>query len=346
MTRPLQSAAPLWREFQSKLHDLLESLLINLPGVTAIDSRVKTLESIRAKLDRLGSHDITAISDIVGVRIRVRSGPDIAPVIQILTREFDVARDQVARPTEVAASDRAHFVLGLSLTRQQLPEWRHLAASRAEVQVVTEHLHAVTELEHESRYKGGRPGPVEPAPRTLSQLHATIDRFVELLARPDVHEKRDVHPFLNENQFILHPNPSDVWSEVAIGLGTQHRLDFLIREADGSYVLVEIENPAHLLFTRKGDFTPPVGHAQRQVEDWQEWIEDNLATVQKVYPDMIAPRGVVVIGRSVTLSAEQRHRLRRRNINTRGRLVIMTYDDLLDSARSYVSGLARHLDLH
>lgn len=132
-------------------------------------------------------------------------------------------------------------------------------------------------------------------------------------------------------------------SEVAIGLGTERRIDFLIRKPDGSYILVEIENPKARLFVKSGDFSKELNRAIRQVEDWQEWIENNLQTVERRYPGIRSPESLIVIGRSLRLTSEERSRLARRNVNTRGRVTIRTYDDLLEEAKAYVRSLARYL---
>lgn len=118
-------------------------------------------------------------------------------------------------------------------------------------------------------------------------------------------------------------------------------MDFLIRQPDSSYLAVEIENPKHRLFNSNGDFAAQVNHAQRQVEDWQQWIEENLSLVQKRYRDMLSPMGLVVIGRNRDLSKEERLRLARRNTNLRGRLAILTYDNLIESARQFIEAIRR-----
>lgn len=138
---------------------------------------------------------------------------------------------------------------------------------------------------------------------------------------------------------VLHPIAEDVISEVQIGLGKEFQMDFLIREASGSYTLVEIENPQREIFLKNGEFTAWINHAQEQVEDWQDWIEDNIAAVQKKYPGMISPPAIVIIGRSVRFTERERRKLARRNINLRGRIQIKTYDDLIDEAKRYIDNL-------
>jgi len=224
-----------------------------------------------------------------------------------------------------------------------LPEWDGYGDYQVEIQIITESGEASSELLHALHYKKESLETVV-ASLTTRPLKSKIEDFERLLAKSDVHEKRDVHPFLETNEFLLHPNPNEIFSEVSIGLGTEYRIDFVIREADGTYVLVEIENPRHNLFNKSGDFTAAVSHAQRQVEDWQEWIEDNLSSMQKRFPDIVSPRGLVVIGRSINLSAEEKKRLARRNLNTRGRLSIYTYDQLLENARAFVDSLSSILN--
>lgn len=86
-----------------------------------------------------------------------------------------------------------------------------------------------------------------------------------------------------------------------------------------------------------------MSHAHRRVEDWQEWIERNIQTVREKYPGIIAPRALVVIGRSRDLSEDEARKLARRNANLGGRVRIWTYDHLIQSARSYIASIKIHL---
>ena len=124
-------------------------------------------------------------------------------------------------------------------------------------------------------------------------LEDMVARFERLLEKPGVHEKRDIHPFPNGNNFFY--------------------------------------------------YIPILLKCSQQIEDWQEWIEDNLSTVQKLYPDMSSPRGCVVIGRLAGLSDGEKRRLARRNINLRGRLTIWTYDHLINSAKASIASLRKNL---
>ena len=177
----------------------------------------------------------------------------------------------------------------------------------------------------------------------VRKLYAVLNEFETLLDKTNVHEKKDIHPFIYEHSFILHPNPEEVFSEVQIGLGTEYQLDFLVREADGKYIIVEIENPRHRIFNKDGYFSSAVNHGLSQIEDWQEWIENNLSTVQKRFAEMSSPRGILIIGRSKYFTEEESRRLARRNINSRGRLEILTYDHLIANARAFISSIEKNL---
>lgn len=353
----------MWREFRDRLHMLLTAVLASNPNVVSISSRVKTLDSIQAKLKRKQLRSAEDLQDIVGFRVVVNDAADISDAYNLIASQFEFEDTLVhsSDPSSLNSSafrgarvirndgipyDAVHIVLKVTGARAELPEWQPFRSLRAELQIITSFGNAWQEAEHASLYKKRNelvaPPDVEDL-KVVARLTTILERFARLIDRPDVHEKRDIHPFIDKYPFILHPNPADVFSEVAIGLGTQYRIDFLVRESDGSYLLVELENVRHRLFTKDGDFTFEVNHAQRQVEDWQQWIEANLPMVQKQYPDMISPKGLVVIGRDQGLMEDQRARLARRNVNLRGRLAIWTYDDLLANAHQFIESLRRNL---
>lgn len=248
------------------------------------------------------------------------------------------ADDAVRQLFAGAKNARVHAVASIGESRARLPEWQKFRDLTFEVQVITAMEDIWAEISHQLDYKAVVLKPASTAD-IVRNFNDRLEEFIALLAQPDVHEKRDIHTFLDDNQFILHPNPAEIFSEVPLGLGTEFRMDFQIREATGSYLLVELENSRHRLFTKSGDFSAQVNHAQRQVEDWQQWIDENLYLVQKRYPDIVAPIGMVVIGRSVDLSEEEKTRLARRNTNQRGRMVIHTYDDLIQNARQFISSI-------
>ncbi|NKJ72813.1 DUF4263 domain-containing protein [Rhizobium leguminosarum bv. viciae] len=340
-----------WSQFHKVMTNTLEHILADLEEVYEFKSRVKSLESITAKANALRRHSLKHLSeevpDIVGFRIVVFFQSQIETVLNRISEELDVV--SVNRQFDDHEQIKNCIIIAkLNDKRLQLPEWSAFEGQQFEIQILTVIAVAQLDIDHALRYKADVPRIEEkqrsrtsPIQTDLSLLDQIVDNFSSLISRIDVHEKRDVHAFIKSHPFILHPNAMETFSEVAIGLGTEHRLDFLIREADNSYVLVEIENPQHRLFTSNGDFTAAVNHAQRQVEDWQQWIEENMLLVQKRYPDMLSPRGLVVIGRGIGLSDVERTRLSRRNANLRGQIAIKTYDDLIAGARQSIASMRK-----
>ncbi|MCP3387717.1 DUF4263 domain-containing protein [Bradyrhizobium sp. CCGB12] len=355
-----------WAAFQDTLKRLVEFILGDARGIVSIQSRVKSLEAIKAKIHRRqhqGRPDYqpTDLRDILGIRIIVADEEHVPATLETIRSEFYVHEaiayvPQDGRSTSFSDSrhpnvhvrerfvgDSAHLVISLGSKRSALPEYARFGAFLAEVQIRSAYAEAISEMESLATAKANNLPVAAAAERAGVELNRKISEFVALLNRSTIHEKRDIHPFLDQNHFILHPNPNEVFSEAALGLGTQYRIDFLIRQADGSYLLVELENPGARLFNANGDFSALVNHAQRQVEDWQQWIEENLSLVQKHYPDMLAPMGRVVIGRSRDLSQAEKVKLARRNVTMRGRIEIITYDELIRHAKAFVDSVQRSI---
>jgi ppGpp synthetase/RelA/SpoT-type nucleotidyltranferase len=351
------------RAFEPDLRSLLLDPISDTQGILEVSWRIKSWDSVREKVAKRrdagqSSFDLANITDLLGVRIVVEGRNLFDPVRNLVSRTLHI---EDIRASRGLLPDMVHLTVSRSQSRES-----HQFLLQFEIQILTSFTHAIMETNHALSYGQGSVARSRPFPpfreiglpstayeeiaetaakiwEGISKLENTIDRFDALIADAGVHEKRDIHPFLKEHQFLLHTGPDSIISEPAIGLGTEYRMDFLVREATGDYILVELENPRHQLFTRTGNPTAAVTHAVQQVEDWQEWIGQNLATVQRTYPEMLVPTGIVVIGRSASLSVAEKQKLARRNITTRGSLRIETYDELVTKARAYVASLRRAL---
>jgi hypothetical protein len=117
-------------------------------------------------------------------------------------------------------------------------------------------------------------------------------------------------------------------------LGDEYEMDYALERVFGLVDLVEIEASTHRLFTRSGNPTQYLVHAEQQVLDWLDWIERYSPYARDRLPGLVQPLAYVVIGRSQDLSDTDRDRLRRRNIVFRGAFQILTYDDLLNNAEN------------
>ncbi|MEA3029576.1 MAG: hypothetical protein QOG13_901 [Sphingomonadales bacterium] len=348
------------RAYEPQLQVSLLDPLKKVTGVSSVSWRIKPWEAVVAKVEAMrvsgrSAYGFADVRDLLGMQVVVTDQSIVKPILELIEGTFDVIEFRASRGLIAGlyhAAVRPKRVLEDSL----VPGW-------FELKIVTKMAQAMLEVAHAQSYRpdaralpdersGGIFAGILGAAVShalastvdgLSNLEKAIDVFEGMIDDPNIHEKRDIHPFLKEHQFLIYTTPESILSETPIGLGTQYRLDFLVREPTGDYILVELENPNRELFTQRGDPTAAVTHAVQQVEDWQEWIEQNIQTVQRVYPEMLAPTGVVIIGRSKSLSSLQRQKLARRNINMRGRLRIETYDDILSKARAYVAGIRRAL---
>jgi len=114
-----------------------------------------------------------------------------------------------------------------------------------------------------------------------------------------------------------------------VQLGAEYVADFVIETYDGLYKLVEIEKPTDRLYLKNGDPSSALTHAEQQVLNWQRWIRQNIAYIRFASQlPMNDPEGLVIIGLRSQMSKDEIHRLEERNISKRGRIKIITFDDL------------------
>lgn len=176
----------------------------------------------------------------------------------------------------------------------------------------------------------------------LLPLEKVIAEFEALIARDDVDEVRDVLPFLGkpEHWILLSPTVQHVWSEKM--LGNKWRVDFMVRESNGTYTAVEVESPKKRIY-KTGQSVDPYAewtHAEQQVRDYCSFIDMNRDYVEREEGliGILRPRGIVIIGRRENLTEEGKQKLAERNTDN-GRYQTITFDDLLDQAKVVVQRL-------
>jgi hypothetical protein len=110
----------------------------------------------------------------------------------------------------------------------------------------------------------------------------------------------------------------------------------VFREPYNDYELVELEAPIRRLFRKDGQQREELTHAVNQIADWITYIEDHREVVEHdlgLSGISTSPRTLIVIGRSDSLTDENRRKLTTLQ-NQINKLRILTYDDLLASARA------------
>jgi hypothetical protein len=201
-----------------------------------------------------------------------------------------------------------------------------LARAKAESEVLAFVVGALLEIESDL-------DPQERETRTAQALEALIDDYLAMLAS-DPNEER-VQSFLNDNPILLSSSAEVVPKH---RLGAEHVTDFVLCSGDAEYELVELERPNARLFTKAGDPHRDLTHGIRQLEDWLQWVSENLPYARTSLPGISEPKARLIIGRSSQLSAQHRNALRRRNAEL-NRIQIVTFDDLAETARGLLKRL-------
>lgn len=130
-------------------------------------------------------------------------------------------------------------------------------------------------------------------------------------------------------------------------LGSEHIPDFLIGDETSmgvEWYAVELESPKKKAYKKDGDFHSNLQQAIAQIRDWRAWLEENIDYARRskenkglglIGIDGHLP-GLIIIGRRDKYPERYndfRSQLRREN-----RIVIHSYDWLLEVARSNSSG--------
>jgi hypothetical protein len=181
---------------------------------------------------------------------------------------------------------------------------------------------------------------IDPNVGARRGFKSVLEELSRLLDGPE----EPAHQFLKQHPEILCPANTASWSKLHFG---NRVTDFVFREPANDYLLVEIEGPLRELFRKDGQQRGELTHAFNQVIDWRIFIEQNLHEVQNELglAGMSAnPRSLIVIGRSRTLSEDDRRKLTTLQ-NQIPRLRILTYDDLIESSKAVAENLFGPLDI-
>ncbi len=190
--------------------------------------------------------------------------------------------------------------------------------------------------------------------RFRDKLRSAFDEFnAILLDSPTEEELQRVltkHPQLLTS--VLHGADGII---PKLRLGAEYVTDFVAwseRQTGVYWQFIEIE-PSHFkLFNKAGDPTKELTHAVGQVQSWRRWASDNRSYCQSIlknvfkdihpeFPDWYLDREfriddlkcTVIIGRKDTLSTDNLDRLHQMNVDTNGRIEVMTYDRIVDTTR-------------
>jgi hypothetical protein len=172
------------------------------------------------------------------------------------------------------------------------------------------------------------------AGRLLAALRLANAQLARAL-EADVANEAELQRVLTSHPVLLGPEYSRVSPQHA--LGREYVMDYALVRSSGLVDLIEIEASTRQLYTKAGNPTAALVHAEQQVLDWLSVIGAHAPYFERSLPGVQQPMGFVVIGRGHTLTEAAKSKLHQRNHLYRGTLEILTYDDLLDRARAMLS---------
>jgi hypothetical protein len=269
---------------------------------------------------------------------KLPSPPAKPPCLASVHREFHTQMRGIVYPAkgppnESVSSPSDHFIahgiVSLPVGWQAIEIYPRLPEKlwRAEYAPMWAELDLLSVIAQENIIRGAL-RQLDGRGATREKYSRLIDEFETLLAG---HEE-PCHQFLKANAELICPTHDALWSKVRFG---KHVSDFVFREPYNDYLLVEIEAPHRKLFRKDGHPRQALTHAVSQINDWLSFIHDNKQKVEQeqgLTGIAAAPRTMVVIGRSESLTEENRRTLAVMK-SQQPRLTVMTYDDLIARAR-------------
>lgn len=168
---------------------------------------------------------------------------------------------------------------------------------------------------------------LESADRLLLSLQLAIDELTVLL-ESEKRNENSIQAHLTKNPILFGFEYKRVIPKHR--LGGEYETDYALEKHDGSCDVVELESSNLKLYTKSGNPTSHLVHAEQQILDWLDWIDKNNSYARTSLNGLYSPSGFVVIGRKDSLSELDKERLRRRNILFNGKLKVITYEDLLE----------------
>ena len=173
--------------------------------------------------------------------------------------------------------------------------------------------------------------------RWLAVAEPVLGEFERLIVEhPD--DEAVFQSFLTNHPQILDPMAIQVWPQPNL-LGSRYP-DFLVRRADNSYLVVEIECPAKSL-VKGGQASAAVTHAEQQVTDYRDYLMRRHQDAIQHFPHFNDPDCLVVTGLQRELDERQMAILAHVNRH-RVRLRIVGFDWLVERARNIATNITRH----
>jgi hypothetical protein len=173
----------------------------------------------------------------------------------------------------------------------------------------------------------------------IQNLIGTLAEYKKLIDNKSTTES-EMQSFFENNWALLEINARRILPK--FDMGGENIPDFIIETSDFRYVIVEIEGPNEEIYTAE---TPPrpsrkLREADSQTKTYLSYALNNILFLRQKLPFLSGEkiRGLIVIGRSDTLSPEQKKRLDQDRGFSKD-IDIVTYDELFESLRIFLENL-------
>ena len=154
------------------------------------------------------------------------------------------------------------------------------------------------------------------------------------------YQEEKIQKYFEENTILLHQFPADqIFFKPRIL--TFFIADFAIITPQKELILIEIEKTDIRLLKKDGGIAAPLNHAFDQVRDWLHIIDEHkLAFLDslEINKDCVSTvKGVIIAGSDEGYDAKKLRRLKSIDF---GRIVFLTYDDILFSLNALLKSLS------
>lgn len=168
-------------------------------------------------------------------------------------------------------------------------------------------------------------------------ISAPVLTAYQALITSDANNEPTFQKFLTDHPQILDPFAVEVWPQPDLyGFKAP---DFIIRRADNTYVVLEIECPGKGLITGGKQATSALTHAVSQVTDYDQFLMRKFSELELHFPGWELPELLVVCGLERSLDDDQRLALR--NFNRGSRAKAVGFDWLAERAKAVSHNVVR-----
>ena len=164
---------------------------------------------------------------------------------------------------------------------------------------------------------------------------SALERF-EALLQNERENEGIFQEFFCDHPQILDPMAMQVWSRPDFHGALEP--DFVVRRADDSYLVVEIECPSKPIMAGATRFSHQAAHAEAQAIEYEDFLSLHITEATTHFPSYRRADCLAVIGLEKDLTRPQRQALDRLN-GRRQNSKVVGFDWLLERARTLISNI-------